>query len=174
MQVNTLERRPASDFLSRPLSRRASGHYRVGMTNPPRVEHEYIVEYVDGPLAGTTDRRLLINGGAPDERIGSVAAIEGLESLFWYVKGAERLVNSEKYVAYHFDAPGQRPGRDRQGSRVDLSRPGRDGALPLNALRATMGVDVAPHLGYRWDGEPSSDHVRHRSRNLVRPLRPSG
>ncbi|WP_426515507.1 hypothetical protein ACPPVQ_12945 [Diaminobutyricibacter sp. McL0618] len=79
------------------------------MTNPPRAEHEYIVEYVDGPLAGTTDRRLLINGGAPDERIGSVAAIEGLESLFWYVKGAERLVNSEKYVAYHFDAPDSDP-----------------------------------------------------------------
>lgn len=78
------------------------------MTNPQGAENEYIVEYVDGPLAGTSERRLLINGRV-DERIGSVAAIEGLESLFWYVKSAERIVNGEKYVAYHFDAPDSDP-----------------------------------------------------------------
>jgi hypothetical protein len=78
------------------------------MSTPPRVETEYIVEYADGPLVGTTDRRLLINGNV-DERIGSVAAIEGLESLFWYVKGDERVVNGEKYVSYHFDAPDSDP-----------------------------------------------------------------
>ncbi|GAB3577300.1 hypothetical protein GCM10027406_11440 [Leifsonia lichenia] len=78
------------------------------MTAAEQTETEYIVEYVDGPLAGTTERRLLI-GGTVDERIGAVAAIEGLESLFWYVAGAERTVNGEKYVSYSFDAPDSDP-----------------------------------------------------------------
>ncbi|WP_348787544.1 hypothetical protein [Leifsonia sp. NPDC080035] len=71
-------------------------------------ETEYIVEYADGPLAGTADRRLLVDGKV-DERIGAVAAVEGLESLFWYVAGEERTVNGERYVSYHFDAPDSDP-----------------------------------------------------------------
>ena len=78
------------------------------MTDADRTETEYIVEYIDGPLAGTTDRRLLI-GGQVDARIGTVAAIEGLESLFWYVAGDERILGGEKYVKYHFDAPDSDP-----------------------------------------------------------------
>ncbi|HEV7182911.1 MAG: hypothetical protein ACHP7F_09915 [Actinomycetales bacterium] len=78
------------------------------MTDADQTETEYIVEYVDGPLAGTTDRRLLI-GGQVDTRIGTVAAIEGLESLFWYVAGDERTLGGEKYVKYHFDAPDSDP-----------------------------------------------------------------
>jgi hypothetical protein len=78
------------------------------MSDANQTETEYIVEYADGPLVGTTDRRLLI-GGKVDDRIGAVAAIEGLESLFWYVAGEERSVNGEKYVQYHFDAPDSDP-----------------------------------------------------------------
>ncbi len=44
-----------------------------------------------------------------DERIGAVAAIEGLESVFWYVAGEERTVGGEKYVKYFFDAPDSDP-----------------------------------------------------------------
>jgi hypothetical protein len=78
------------------------------MSDAKQTETEYIVEYADGPLAGTTERRLLI-GGRVDDRIGAVAAVEGLESLFWYVAGEERSVGGEKYVKYHFDAPDSDP-----------------------------------------------------------------
>ncbi|WP_158863814.1 hypothetical protein [Leifsonia sp. AG29] len=73
-----------------------------------RQDPEYVVEYVDGPLAGTAERRFLV-GGKVDERIGAIAAVEGLESTFWYVAGEEREVGGEKYVKYHFDAPDSDP-----------------------------------------------------------------
>jgi hypothetical protein len=78
------------------------------MSDSQAHDHEYIVEYVDGPLVGTAEHRYLV-GGKVDERIGAVAAVEGLESLFWYVAGEERTVNGEKYVRYHFDAPDSDP-----------------------------------------------------------------
>lgn len=78
------------------------------MSETPHADSEYIVEYVDGPLAGTAERRFLVAGEA-DARIGAVAAVEGLESLFWYVAGEERTVGGEKYVKYRFDAPDSDP-----------------------------------------------------------------
>ncbi|MGH1523013.1 hypothetical protein ACRAWC_02550 [Leifsonia sp. L25] len=57
---------------------------------------------------GTAERRYLV-GGKVDERIGAVAAVEGLESLFWYVAGEERTLNGERHVSYHFDAPDSDP-----------------------------------------------------------------
>ncbi|MFF2372032.1 hypothetical protein [Agromyces sp. NPDC058110] len=73
------------------------------MTDSNSTEVEYLVEYVDGPLAGTTERRALIDGEV-DERIASIAAVRGLESIFWYVAGDERVVDDEKVVEYRFDA----------------------------------------------------------------------
>ncbi|CAM5295706.1 hypothetical protein [Leifsonia shinshuensis] len=78
------------------------------MSETPHSDPEYIVEYADGPLVGTAERRYLI-GGKVDERISAVAAVEGLESLFWYVAGEERTINGERYVSYHFDAPDSDP-----------------------------------------------------------------
>lgn len=78
------------------------------MSDSQAHDPEYIVEYADGPLAGTAERRYLV-GGAVDERIGAVAAVEGLETLFWYVAGDERVVNGEKHVSYRFDAPDSDP-----------------------------------------------------------------
>ena len=78
------------------------------MSATPHSDPEYIVEYADGPLVGTAERRYLV-GGKVDERIGAVAAVEGLESLFWYVAGEEREVNGERHVSYHFDAPDSDP-----------------------------------------------------------------
>jgi len=63
---------------------------------------EYIVEHVDGPLAGTTDRRALIDGEI-EQRISTVAAVQGIESIFWYSAGEERTVGGERYVKFHFD-----------------------------------------------------------------------
>ncbi|WP_431277323.1 hypothetical protein [Leifsonia poae] len=78
------------------------------MSDQDQTVTEYIVEYVDGPLAGTTDRRLLIDGKV-DERVSAVAAIEGLESVFWYVAGDVRTIGGEQYVKYSFDAPDSDP-----------------------------------------------------------------
>lgn len=78
------------------------------MSETSHPDTEYIVEYADGPLIGTAERRYLV-GGKVDERIGAVAAVEGLESLFWYVAGDERSVNGERHVSYHFDAPDSDP-----------------------------------------------------------------
>jgi hypothetical protein len=78
------------------------------MSDAEHTDTEYIVEYVDGPLSGTTERRILIDGNV-DERIGAVAAVDGLESLFWYVAGEEREIGGEKYVKYHFDSPDSDP-----------------------------------------------------------------
>ncbi|MET3567568.1 hypothetical protein SAMN04515691_2159 [Leifsonia sp. 98AMF] len=73
-----------------------------------RQDPEYIVEYADGPLVGQSDRRFLVDGKV-DERIGVIAAVEGLESTFWYVAGEEREVEGQKLVSYHFDAPDSDP-----------------------------------------------------------------
>ncbi|ANF30498.1 hypothetical protein A0130_01335 [Leifsonia xyli] len=73
-----------------------------------RQDPEYIVEYVDGPLVGQTDRRFLVDGEV-DERIGVIAAVEGLESTFWYVAGDRRQSGDDLLVEYHFDQPDSDP-----------------------------------------------------------------
>jgi hypothetical protein len=73
-----------------------------------RQDPEYIVEYADGPLAGQTDRRFLVDGEV-DERIGVIAAVEGLESTFWYVAGDRRHSGDDLLVEYHFDEPDSDP-----------------------------------------------------------------
>ncbi|GAA1957235.1 hypothetical protein [Agromyces allii] len=78
------------------------------MTDNSSTEVEYLVEYVDGPLAGTTERRALVDGEV-DERIASIAAVRGLESIFWYTAGDQRVVDDEKVVEYRFDAPDSDP-----------------------------------------------------------------
>lgn len=70
--------------------------------------HEYVVEYVDGPLADRTDRRLLVRG-AYDERLGAIEAVDGLESTFWYTAGEKREIQGLLHVKYHFDAPDSDP-----------------------------------------------------------------
>ena len=73
-----------------------------------RQDPEYIVEYADGPLVGQTDRRFLVDG-KPDERIGVIAAVEGLESTFWYVAADRREVEGQIHVTYRFDQPDSDP-----------------------------------------------------------------
>ncbi|KQQ95080.1 hypothetical protein ASF62_00535 [Leifsonia sp. Leaf325] len=70
------------------------------MTTP---DVSYIAEFTDGPLEGEVETRILI-GGAAEKRIGMVAAVDGLESLFWYDAGEEREVNDQLHVRYSFDA----------------------------------------------------------------------
>lgn len=62
----------------------------------------YVAEYLDGPLAGRTEHRVLIDG-APEPEISQVALLEGTDGLFWYLAGDQKSVNGELQVHYRFD-----------------------------------------------------------------------
>jgi hypothetical protein len=64
---------------------------------------EYIVEYVDGPLVGTIERRQLLQGRF-DRSVTAFAAVDGIESEFRYLAGDSREVGGELHVRYAFDA----------------------------------------------------------------------
>lgn len=97
--------------------------YGSGMTEAERTSVEYIVEYIDGPLEGKTDRRVLVRGQY-DQTLSAVAAVEGLESLFRYVAVDSREIAGELHVRYRFDAPDSDPVEPdtdeeyRDGSRI--------------------------------------------------------
>jgi hypothetical protein len=69
---------------------------------------EYVAEFIDGPLDGDFERRVLV-GGKPERRVGMVAAVDGLESLFWYDAVDERQVNGQLRVRFRFDADDSDP-----------------------------------------------------------------
>ena len=62
----------------------------------------YIAEFIDGPLEGQIDSRALVRGKHAS-RISMVAAIAGLESVFWYDEVDERDMNGQRRVRYAFD-----------------------------------------------------------------------
>jgi hypothetical protein len=72
------------------------------MTAPDSDSVVYIAEFLDGPLEGQTDTRVLVRGAA-EPRISMVAAVDGLESLFWYDKAEQRDVQGRLHVRYTFD-----------------------------------------------------------------------
>ncbi|TAM70172.1 MAG: hypothetical protein EPN48_07360 [Microbacteriaceae bacterium] len=78
------------------------------MSDTERTTVEYIVEYIDGPLAGGTDRRVLIRGKY-DDSLSAVAAVEGMESLFRYTAVDSREIQGELHVRYKFDASDSDP-----------------------------------------------------------------
>ena len=43
----------------------------------------YVVEYLDGPLQGQVEHRSLVDG-EPEPRLAAIAAVDGVESVFWY------------------------------------------------------------------------------------------
>lgn len=97
--------------------------YGETMSDAENANAEYIVEYVDGPLAGQTERRVLIDGRY-DERFSAVVAVEGIESLFWYTALESRGVQGEQHVRYTFDAPDSDPiSEDREDGSGKLSEP---------------------------------------------------
>ncbi len=69
---------------------------------------DYVAEFIDGPLEGEFEHRILV-GGKPEKRVGMVAAVEGLESLFWYDAVDERQVNGQVRVRFRFDADDSDP-----------------------------------------------------------------
>jgi len=73
------------------------------MSAPDSDSVAYIAEFLDGPLEGQTDLRVLVRGLA-EPRISMVAAVDGLESLFWYDKTDQRDVQGRLHVSYSFDS----------------------------------------------------------------------
>ena len=63
----------------------------------------YTAEFIDGPLDGQTDTRFLVRGKY-SPRISMVAAVDGMESLFWYDAVDDRDVQGRVHVRYRFDA----------------------------------------------------------------------
>ncbi|QDZ14046.1 hypothetical protein [Humibacter ginsenosidimutans] len=72
------------------------------------VATEYVVEYVDGPLEGTAERRYLVRGEY-DKLVSAYAAIDGIESQFQYKAVDSREVQGELHVRYSFDASDSDP-----------------------------------------------------------------
>ena len=64
---------------------------------------QYVAEFIDGPLEGDFEHRILVSG-KPEKRVGMVAAVDGLESLFWYDAVDEHHVNGQLRVRFRFDA----------------------------------------------------------------------
>lgn len=69
---------------------------------------EYVAEFIDGPLEGEFEHRVLVRG-KPESRVGMMAAIDGLESLFWYDAVEQREVNGQLRVRFRFDADDSDP-----------------------------------------------------------------
>lgn len=69
---------------------------------------EYVAEFIDGPLEGDFEHRVLV-GGKAESRVGMMAAVDGLESLFWYDAVDEREVNGQLRVRFRFDADDSDP-----------------------------------------------------------------
>jgi hypothetical protein len=68
----------------------------------------YLAEFLDGPLEGRFEQRALVDG-KPESRVGEVAAVDGLESLFWYEAVGEHEVNGQLRVRFRFDAADSDP-----------------------------------------------------------------
>jgi hypothetical protein len=108
---------------SRPSRRRAPAHGRwwraachvtpaliagYGRCMSETASAQYVAEFIDGPLEGDFEHRALV-GGRTESRIGMVAAVDGLESLFWYDAVEEREVNGQMRVRFRFDASDSDP-----------------------------------------------------------------
>jgi hypothetical protein len=65
------------------------------------VRPVYIAEFIDGPLQGSSETRLLV-AGKYDRRFGAMAAVGGLESVFWYNAVNEREIEGELHIHYSF------------------------------------------------------------------------
>ncbi|MCL2514835.1 MAG: hypothetical protein FWD85_08105 [Microbacteriaceae bacterium] len=66
---------------------------------------EYVTEFLDGPLQGTTQHRLYIDGDY-EKVITAYVAVEGLPSELRYVASASKQVGDTLFVSYKWDASG--------------------------------------------------------------------
>jgi len=91
------------------------------MSDSAQSPKEYIVEYVDGPLAGQTDRRLLIDGKY-DDRVSALVNVQGLPTTLWYRLLDSRTVADQQQVRYRFEPSESDPVQeDRDDGSMQIS-----------------------------------------------------
>ena len=66
---------------------------------------EYVTEFLDGPLQGTTQHRPFIDGDY-EKIVTAYVAVEGLPSELRYVATASKHVGDTLFVSYAWDASG--------------------------------------------------------------------
>jgi hypothetical protein len=74
------------------------------MTTADHTDVYYTAEFIDGPLAGTAEERVLVHGKY-DDRVSEVALVDGIESIFRYFAVDTRDVAGKLHVHYSFNAP---------------------------------------------------------------------
>jgi hypothetical protein len=72
------------------------------MTSPDSPVSVYVAEFIDGPFEGRTETRALVRG-RHEPQISMIAAVESMESVFWYNEVDSREVQRELHVRYAFD-----------------------------------------------------------------------
>ena len=74
------------------------------MTTADHADVYFTAEFINGPLANTSERRVLVRG-THDERLSMVALVDGMESIFRYVAVGTKEVAGSLHVQYSFDQP---------------------------------------------------------------------
>ena len=78
------------------------------MTTPNHTDVFYTAEFTDGPLAGDSEERVLVHG-THDEKLGVVALVDGLESIFRYTAVEPRDIAGKLHVTYAFNEASSDP-----------------------------------------------------------------
>ena len=66
---------------------------------------EYVTEFLDGPLQGTVQHRLFIDG-EHEKVVTAYVAVEGLPSELRYVEASSKHVGDTLFVSYRWDITG--------------------------------------------------------------------
>jgi len=78
------------------------------MTTPNHSDVFFTAEFIDGPLAGDSEERVLVHG-THDEKLSVVALIDGLESIFRYNAVEARDIAGKLHVTYSFNEASSDP-----------------------------------------------------------------
>ena len=80
----------------------------VVMTTAQPHDVYYTAEFIDGPLAGDAEDRVMVHG-KHDERVSMMALVDGLESIFRYSAVETREIQGKLHVKYSFEAAASDP-----------------------------------------------------------------
>jgi hypothetical protein len=78
------------------------------MTTPNHADVFFTAEFIDGPLAGDTEERVLVHG-THDDKMSVVALVDGIESIFRYSAVESRDIAGKLHVTYTFNEASSDP-----------------------------------------------------------------
>jgi hypothetical protein len=78
------------------------------MTTSNHADVFFIAEFIDGPLAGDTEERVLVHG-THDEKLSILALVDGIESIFRYSAVESRDIAGKLHVTYTFNEASSDP-----------------------------------------------------------------